>query len=196
MAKASAAIHWGKWVTRRARIAGHATQRELASAVGVTRQHLSKWAKMAMPPARMRPGTEDALARALLTDRRMLIYDWRDVDPEHVVPVRTQDDLEVPWDADQPEAEDLRRRLVAILKELPLDDIRTIFVHATTIELDRMAERRKRLQESLKNLEVAKRTGVWPAMPVEEHPPKVDTPPSGALDFPRSHSGRKKRKAK
>ena len=66
----------------RSQAVGFKRQQDLADSVGCSRTQLTKWFAMNKPPARMRKGFDQQLARALKTTRQILFVDYVKVRPE------------------------------------------------------------------------------------------------------------------
>jgi hypothetical protein len=75
-------IHWGNWVQSRSEFIGFKRQSDLAKQVGCSRQQLSNWFALRLPPTQMRKGFDRTLARALQTTRDVLFSGFPNVLPE------------------------------------------------------------------------------------------------------------------
>lgn len=73
--------HWGLWINARAKHVGFATQADLAEAVGIAPENLSRLLRHAERP-RMRATTREALAKVLRVAPIVLLRDWRAYAPE------------------------------------------------------------------------------------------------------------------
>lgn len=161
-------VRWGWWIYRRAEHVGFKRQLDFARAVGVSPQHLRRWMLLMAPPKQMRRGLDDALARALRTDRRTLFTDWTSGEPDEFPIVRTDERLGVPWDSAAPESERIVEQIVTACRSLTAGELARVATLAMQLQTARSEKVQRDLAESIRRLEIAKRTGTWPATAAEQ----------------------------
>lgn len=67
---------WGGWIKARMRFLGFRRDLDFAASVGCSRNQLSKWLQLKVPPNRMLKGLDQRLAYALETTKGMLFRDY------------------------------------------------------------------------------------------------------------------------
>lgn len=116
--------HWGHWVSARADAVGFKRQEDFAKAVGCTRERIVKWTAMRMPPAKMRKGFDEALARALKTDRATLFSYWHERRPGEVESIDLGD--RAGWhsyEVGSPGPSQLQQRITFVAFNLPYEGL-------------------------------------------------------------------------
>jgi hypothetical protein len=113
----------------------------------------------------MLKGFDDSLARALKVDRSSLFSFWTELKPEDAELVETPPAEHVPWDGNNPQREQIRRRLFEVLDTLPDDDLHEFLSLAVSRSDRRQKEFEAWLAESVEHLKYAREKGRWPGLP-------------------------------
>lgn len=94
---------------------GFKRKADLADRIGCSRQQLSRWFGMKVPPRHMHKGFDKSMCRALEIDRHTLFYAWHKHDPHEVPRAKIAPIGDVPYMRPSEGAKMMRQTVSAML---------------------------------------------------------------------------------